>query len=84
MTLNQAIRQAKQVSVTIHPSGVNLSQLKISKAQAIKMLKDNLFDLMNPVGDECDGCDEVLWYGNFQGEIVAQYDKRHNELILGA
>ena len=52
MTLNQAIRQAKEVTITFHPSGASTSQIKISKVQAYKIVKENRFDLMNPEGDE--------------------------------
>ena len=27
---------------------------------------------------------EILWYGNFQGEIIASYNKKYKELNLGA
>lgn len=84
MTLNQAIRQAKEVTITFHPSGANTSQIKISKVQAYKIVKENRLDLMNPEGDECEDYYEVLWYGNFQGEVIASYNKKYKELNLGA
>ena len=84
MTLNQAIKQAKIVFVTFHPSGGTSSQLKISKVQAYKFVKENRFDLMNPKGDEEECIDDILWYGNFQGEIIASYNKKYKELTLGA
>lgn len=84
MTLNQAIRQAKEVTVSFHPSAGTISQLKISKVQAYKIVKENRLDLMNPQGDEEECIDEILWYGNFQGEIIASYNKKYKELNLGA
>lgn len=84
MTLNQAINQAKEVTITFHPSGASTSQIKISKVQAYKIVKENRFDLMNPEGDEEECIDEILWYGNFQGEIIASYNKKYKELNLGA
>lgn len=84
MTLNQAIKQAKEVHVTFHPSGGTTSQLKISKVQAYKIVKENRFDIMNPEGDEEECVDDILWYGNFQGEIIASYNKKYKELTLGA
>lgn len=84
MTLNQAIKQAKVVSVTFHPSAGNSSELKISKVQAYKIVKENHFDLMNPNGDEEECVDDILWYGNFQGEIIVSYNKKYKELTLGA
>ena len=59
-------------------------QIKISKVQAYKIVKENRLDLMNPEGDECEDYHEVLWYGNFQGEIIASYNKKYKELNLGA
>ena len=57
--------------------------IKISKAQAYKIAKSNL-DLMNPVGDDTECENEILWYGNFQGEITASYNTEYKELSLGA
>ena len=84
MTLKQAINQAKEVTVSFHPSNGTISQLKISKVQAYKILKENRFDIMNPEGDEEECVDDILWYGNFQGEIIASFNKKYKELTLGA
>lgn len=83
MTLKQAIKQAKEVTVSFHPSGGTTSQLKISKVQAYKIAKES-FDLMYPEGDKVEGIDDILWYGNFQGEIVASFNQKYKELNLGA
>tara|TARA_R100000406_G_scaffold89663_1_gene75848 strand:- start:142 stop:396 length:255 start_codon:yes stop_codon:yes gene_type:complete len=83
MTLKQAINLAKKVTISFHPSNGVTSEIKISKTQAHKLINENHFDFVELEGHEIENWDDVLWYGNYQGEIVASYNKKYFELSLG-